>query len=303
VIHLVSITLVLLLLAQAGAHAGVQAGGAALEIGYRARAVTPGEVVLVLVRTVEPVQEVQGEWLGQTVLFYQVEPQRWQGLAPIDLAARPGRQLLLVTARTQDGRAIKASHAITVAARTFPERRISVEAKFVDPPSDALPRIEKERQSVEAIFARRSAERLWTEPFIVPVPGAATSSFGRRSIVNGQPRAPHSGTDFQAASGTQVVAPNRGRVMLAADHYFPGRTVIIDHGLGVYSYLAHLSEIGVAEGDMVERGQRIALSGSTGRVTGPHLHWTLRLGRARVDPLSLVNVLERNKEEGTRQED
>ena len=130
------------------------------------------------------------------------------------------------------------------------------------------------------------------------VPGASTSSFGRRSIVNGQPRGQHTGTDFQAATGTPVVAPNRGRIALAADQYFPGKTVIIDHGLGLYSYLAHLSAFAVEEGAIVERGQRIGLSGATGRVTGPHLHWTMRIGTARVDPLSLIAVL--GKEAGTK---
>jgi len=265
---------------------------ATLEISHRARAVAPGEVVLVEVLARAPLQEVRAEWLGRRLVFYQIEPRMWQGLAPIDLASRAGRQTLLVYAATTDGRALERGYPITIGARTFPTRRISVEPKFADPPQDALPRIEQERQVVEAIFAGTSRERLWTAPFIVPVPGAATSSFGRRTILNGQARGQHSGTDFQAATGTPVVAPNSGRIALAADHYFPGRTIILDHGLGVYSYLAHLSEFGVAEGDVVERGQRIALSGSTGRVTGPHLHWTMRFGSARVDPLSLVSVLQ-----------
>ena len=160
-----------------------------------------------------------------------------------------------------------------------------------NPPADELPRIEADRKAAEAIFARQTRERLWSQPFVVPVPGTATSSFGRRTILNGQPRGQHTGTDFQAATGTPVVAPNRGRIVLAADQYFPGKTIIIDHGLGVYSYLAHLSEFTAAEGAIVERGQRIALSGATGRVTGPHLHWTMRFGSARVDPLSLVEAL------------
>jgi len=266
---------------------------ATLEISHRARAVAPGEVVLVEVLARAPLQEVRAEWLGRKLVFYQIEPRRWQGLAPIDLGSRAGRQTLLVHAATTDGRALERGYPITIGARTFPTRRISVEPRFADPPQDALPRIEKERQVVEAIFAGTRKERLWTEPFIVPVPGAATSSFGRRTILNGQARSQHSGTDFQAVTGTPVVAPNSGRIALAADHYFPGRTIILDHGLGVYSYLAHLSEFGVAEGEVVERGQRIALSGSTGRVTGPHLHWTMRLGSARVDPLSLVSVLQK----------
>jgi murein DD-endopeptidase MepM/ murein hydrolase activator NlpD len=91
------------------------------------------------------------------------------------------------------------------------------------------------------------------------------------------------------------VSPNRGRVALVGDHYFSGRTIIIDHGLGLYSYLAHLSEVSVAQDQIVERGQQIALSGSTGRVTGPHLHWTVRLAGARVDALSLLSVLQDEK--------
>lgn len=263
-----------------------------LVISHKARAVAPGEVVLVDVRTKAALQDVQAQWLSQTVWFYQVEPGWWQGLAPVDLGVAAGRQTLAIRARTTDGRTLERTYPIGIAARTFPARRITVAPRFVDPPADELPRIEAERKAVEAIFASPTRERFWKQPFVVPVPGTATSSFGRRTILNGEPRGQHTGTDFQAAAGTPVVAPNRGRIALARDHYFPGRTIIIDHGLGVYSYLAHLSEFSVAEGAVVERGQRIALSGATGRVTGPHLHWTMRLGSARVDPLSLVAVLE-----------
>jgi murein DD-endopeptidase MepM/ murein hydrolase activator NlpD len=275
-----------------GAQRSPETGESTLQISHRARAVAPGEVVLVDLRTKAALQDVQALWLKQTLRFYQIETGWWQGLAPVDVAAGAGRQILAVRARTADGRALERAYPIVIAARTFPARRLTVAPKFVDPPSDELPRIEAERKAVEAIFASPTRERFWNGPFAVPVPGASTSSFGRRTILNGVPRGQHTGTDFQAASGTPVVAPNRGRVALAADHYFPGRTIIIDHGLGLYSYLAHLSEFAVKEGALVERGQRIALSGATGRVTGPHLHWTMRLGTARVDPLSLVAVLE-----------
>jgi murein DD-endopeptidase MepM/ murein hydrolase activator NlpD len=278
-------------LATVGTGARAPAQDTSIQLTHHARALAPGEVVLVTARTPTPLQELRAEWLGQTVLFFQAAPGRWEGLAPIDLSTPAGRYSLRLAARTDDGRALAQTYPIAVARRTFPTRRITVDEKFVDPPDDVLPRIERERKATEAIFAAATPERFWTDPFIVPVPGAASSSFGRRSIVNGQPRSPHSGTDFQAATGTPVSAPNRGRVALAADLYFPGLTIIIDHGGGTYSYLAHLSELMVAEGAIVERGQRIALSGATGRVTGPHLHWTLRLGRARVDPLSLVSVL------------
>ena len=123
------------------------------------------------------------------------------------------------------------------------------------------------------------------------MPGAATSSFGRRSVLNGQARSPHSGTDFRAATGTPVRAPNGGRVVLAADQYFSGNTVILDHGQGLFSFLAHLSRITVRDGQIVARGEEVGLSGATGRVTGPHLHWTVRLDGARVDPLSVLALL------------
>ena len=276
----------------APAHVGArQKDASLLQVPHRARAVAPGEVVLVDVRSTTALRDLQAAWLGQTVLFYQVEPGHWQGLAPIDVAAKAGSQTLALRATTADGPALERGYPIAIAARSFPARRITVQPKFVEPPADELARIEAERLAVEAIFAHPTRERFWSKPFIVPVPGAATSSFGRRTILNGQPRGQHTGTDFQAATGTPIVAPNRGRIALAADQYFPGRTIIIDHGLGVYSYLAHLSEFSVEEGTMVERGQRIGLSGATGRVTGPHLHWTMRFGNARVDPLSLVDVL------------
>ena len=263
-----------------------------LEISHRARAVAPGEVVIIDIRAKIALRDMQAQWLSQTVWFYEVTPGSWQGLAPIDLAVAAGRQTLAVHAQTTDGRTIDRAYPIVITARVFPARRLTVAPKFVDPPADELPRIEAERKAVEAIFTKATRERFWSQPFVVPVPGTATSSFGRRTILNGQPRGQHTGTDFQAAVGTPVVATNRGRIALAADQYFPGRTIIIDHGLGVYSYLAHLSAFDVAEGAIVERGQQIALSGATGRVTGPHLHWTMRFGSARVDPLSLVEGLQ-----------
>jgi peptidase M23-like protein len=279
---------------------GGQVETAELRVTHRERALAPGEVVLVEVISSAPLKDLRAGWpalskgsgaASATVIFYPLDPQHWQGLAPIDVEARAGQRVLAIHAVTTTGRELRQDYPLTIAARTFPARRITVAPQFVNPPADVLPRIEKERQTVEHLFTITTQERYWTQPFIVPVPGNATSSFGRRSIVNGEPRSPHTGTDFQAATGTPVVAPNDGRIVLAADLYFSGNTIIIDHGLGVYSYLGHLSAFDVEEGALVKRGQRIARSGATGRVTGPHLHWTLRLGAARVDPLSLLAAL------------
>ncbi len=223
-------------------------------------------------------------------LFYEVEARSGGRWLPIDVAAAAGRQVLAVQANAPDDRTMERAYPITVAARTFPARRITVEPKFVDPPADELAEnrsgAEGRRSDLRA-RRRASASGVSRSSFRFPARRPAVSAAAPSSTA--QPRGQHTGTDFQAATGTPVVAPNRGRIALAADQYFPGpNTIIIDHGLGVYSYLAHLSEFTVEEGAMVERGQRIALSGATGRVTGPHLHWTMRLGSARVDPLSLV---------------
>ena len=193
------------------------------------------------------------------------------------------------------GKAIEASYPLRVTEKIFPTRRLSVDEKFVNPPQQALPRIRKESKRIRAIFASVTPERIWQESFGSPVPGAPTSGFGKRSILNGQPRSPHGGTDFDAEEGAPVQSPSAGRVVLVSDRYYSGNTVVLDHGQGLYSYFAHLSSFSVAEGDMVAAGQMVGQVGATGRVTGPHLHWSVRLSRTRVDPLSLMAVLSDQK--------
>jgi murein DD-endopeptidase MepM/ murein hydrolase activator NlpD len=124
-----------------------------------------------------------------------------------------------------------------------------------------------------------------------PVPHQANSRFGTRSVFNGEPRSAHAGTDFLSPAGTPVHAPNAGRIVAARELFFAGRTVMIDHGAGLFSQLAHLSRIDVREGEMVRPGQVVGLVGATGRVTGAHLHWAVRVSGARVDALSVLALL------------
>jgi murein DD-endopeptidase MepM/ murein hydrolase activator NlpD len=153
-----------------------------------------------------------------------------------------------------------------------------------------LPRIEREAKLLASVIAGLSPARLWSGPFRMPVSGGPTSAFGRVSIINGRRGSPHSGIDLKAAVGTPVRAPASGRVVLSASLYYAGDAVIIDHGLGAFSTLVHLSVRQVAEGDTVTVGDVVGLSGVTGRITGPHLHWGVRIAGALVDPLSLVAV-------------
>jgi len=136
-----------------------------------------------------------------------------------------------------------------------------------------------------------ASPRHWSGGFRTPLSVRPNSNFGTRSVFNGQPRNPHAGVDFAAPAGTPVAAPNGGIVALAESLYFTGNTVILDHGLGLYSLYAHLSRLDVVPGRSVAAGDIVGLLGATGRVTGPHLHWAIRLNGARVDPLSLVAAL------------
>ena len=131
-----------------------------------------------------------------------------------------------------------------------------------------------------------------------PVPDEANSAFGTRSILNGEPRSPHGGADFISPTGTPIKAPNAGRVVLAEDLYYTGNTVVLDHGLTLFSLFAHLSESNVKVGDTVAAGDVVGKVGATGRVTGPHLHWTVRINGARIDPLSLLAVMSETPQRG-----
>jgi murein DD-endopeptidase MepM/ murein hydrolase activator NlpD len=265
------------------------------DVGLRMRIVTPaalihpGAVVLVTVAGSTLVTLVEGEAFGRTLQFWStVDPISWETLVGVPLDTSPGAYELTVHATDTDGRVVTKRLTITVVHARFETRRLRVDPRFVDPPAREISRITREARTLAEIFAQTSAQRLWNGPFTAPVPGQATSSFGRLTVLNGQPHGRHLGSDLRAPEGTAVVAPNAGRVVLADEYYFSGNTLILDHGAGLYSLIAHLSRIGVSVGTEVQRGDTIGDSGATGRVTGPHLHWAIRLHGDSVDPLSLV---------------
>ena len=267
-------------------------GGSLIQsITHRARALHPGEVVVIDVRIDGPTRSLTARAFGRELRFFPAGPPNVSSaLVGIDLTADPGNHPVTVRAERPDGTVDERTYTLEVEPKQFPTRELTVNPSFVDPPAEVIERIQREAQQLAAIFPVASAERLWSGGFLRPVPGGATSAFGRRSVFNGQPRSPHSGADFRAAEGTPIHAPNDGVVVLAADLYFSGNVVILDHGWGLYSYFAHLSAIDVAEGDSVSQGEIVGKVGATGRVTGPHLHWTVRLNNARVDPVALLEL-------------
>jgi murein DD-endopeptidase MepM/ murein hydrolase activator NlpD len=262
-----------------------------VNVTHRARALHPGEIVVLNVRTSEPPAALAASAFGAALRFFPAGPANvWSTLIGIDLDVDPGDHPVTVRVTAVNGALAETVHTLAVEPKRFATRRLSVEPRYVDPPPAVVERILRERDHLAALFPVSTAARYWRDGFLRPVPGRANSAFGRRSVFNGQPRSPHSGADFRAGAGTPIKAPNDGVVVLAADLYFSGNVVIIDHGSGLYSFFAHLSEIDVTEGDRVRKGMIVGEVGATGRVTGPHLHWTVRLNDARVDPLSLLEL-------------
>jgi murein DD-endopeptidase MepM/ murein hydrolase activator NlpD len=281
------ITVVAVLVCAAWPQVAAQGGGPAPSIDLRARTLRPGEVLFVSVTVPGDVSSVDVRAFERTTPAYRLSGATWNALVGIDLDQAAGDYRIAVTAST----GATAEQALTVTARTFPTRTLKVNPDFVNPPPALMARIEAETRFTQTLLATVTPQRLWATPFRVPVPHKANSRFGTRSVFNGEARNPHAGTDFLSPAGTPIQAPNAGRVVAARDLFFSGRTVILDHGLGVFSQLAHMSRIDVAEGDLVRAGQIVGRVGATGRVTGAHLHWGLRVGGARVDPLSLIAVM------------
>ncbi|MGH9425369.1 MAG: M23 family metallopeptidase, partial [Terriglobia bacterium] len=251
----------------------------------------PGDVVRADLKVAKPVEDLKLSFASQKVAFQtQTGLSEWTGLVGIDLEIKPGRYSLKGTVTFVDGQTVEVEQVFQVLPKAFPVQRIQVAEKYVTLDPKAEQRAQEESKKLQAIWKLSSPQKLWQGRFRPPVSSQLTSGFGRRRIVNNQPRSPHSGVDLKATSGTLIKAANAGKVVLAEDLYFSGNTVVLDHGLGLYTYYAHCSTMAVKPGDIVTRGQVIGEVGATGRVTGPHLHWACRLNEARVNPLELTEA-------------
>ncbi len=252
-----------------------------------------GQVLVVKVPIVEGVTEVRGTFLDRTIPFFREmrsgEPAGYVGLVGIDLQDAPGTYELEVAVK--NGEAVKhLSFNVLVTKEQFAVEHLKLPKDKVDLDDKNLARWKMEQEQVRQALAENSALRLWHGNFVEPVNGKRTGVFGSVRIMNGQPRNPHNGEDIGAPLGTDVAVTNDGVVRLTVDHFFSGRGVIVDHGLGFYSMYFHLSEILVKDGDLVKTGQIIGKVGATGRATGPHLHWGVKLNGARVNPYALIDL-------------
>ena len=252
----------------------------------------PGEVVALTATAPASVVSVEGVWQDRPLRFVRSADTSWHALIGLDVEEAPGPRSLRLVAHRPGAADLAAVHAFTVEPKQWRTRRLTVARRFVTPPDSALPRIREETALLNALFRVARPEQSWSGAFTRPVDGVAVSGFGVRSVLNGQPRGPHNGADFAAGTGTPIHAPGAGVVAYAREFYYSGNTVILDHGLGLYSTMAHLSAFDVQEGARVERGALLGKVGATGRVTGPHLHWAVRLLGARIDPESLLAATE-----------
>jgi murein DD-endopeptidase MepM/ murein hydrolase activator NlpD len=237
----------------------------------------------------ENLREVQGHLGKERIYFHPSQRGAYSALVGIDVEAKPTTAKLVLTATTSSGAQRQREIPLKIKARVFRSEAFKVPPSFDEMTPETLAEIRREQAAFAHAFANATPERFWSLPFVRPVPqDASASSFGSRRIINGVPRAPHTGTDLSAPAGTEVAATNHGKVVLAGNFFFAGGALVIDHGGGLYSMYFHLSDFKVGEGTMVQRGDVVALSGDTGRVTGPHLHWGMRSNNSRVDPLGLL---------------
>jgi murein DD-endopeptidase MepM/ murein hydrolase activator NlpD len=271
-------------------------GSAQQSTGFRATSWSPqrlvsGSPVFFKVELDHPPSALHGTWLKHDIVFTRArDGNSWYALAGIDVEQAPGTYALELTATTTDGHSLHTRQEVTVLPAHYKTTTLHVEEKYVQPDAATLQRIAADKAVKDAAFAHLISEPLWNGSFRSPVPFTATDSFGTRRMFNGELASVHRGTDFHAPSGTPVLAANDGQVIIAHPMFYEGNLVVIDHGEQFTTQYMHLSKIEVKVGDRVRKGQRLGLSGATGRVTGPHLHLGARWESESVDPVILLHL-------------
>src|SRR6185369_11377616 len=219
-------------------------------------------------------------WLGRTIEF-RPDGDAFSALAGVSLNQSPDSYPLIFGGETAE---------VTVTDHSYPSSTITVPQRFVAPPKEIQAQIDDEVAAKQKVFKSSPPERLWQGPFVSPANTRYTSSFGSRRVYNGQTRSVHQGLDYSASIGTQVIAANSGRVAIARAMYFEGGFIVIDHGESIFTLYMHLSEFLVKEGAAIDKGTPIAKSGSSGRVTGPHLHFGVRWQDFYLEPSTLLGL-------------
>src|SRR5260370_18455088 len=212
----------------------------------RADESSQGSLLLIEVKSAKPLAEVQGDWGGRSVRFWRevASEGNRKALLGVDLEKAPGEYELKVTGQTASGEKISCNTGVGVRQGRFATEKLQVGKQFVEPRPEQIKRAEEEGQKLRDILDRVTPERLWDGKFRIPLDGVTTgSNFGRRRILNGNPRSPHSGVDLPATTGTPVHVTQLGRFLVAEELFFAGNSLVLDHGLGIYTLYGPLSVI------------------------------------------------------------
>jgi murein DD-endopeptidase MepM/ murein hydrolase activator NlpD len=253
------------------------------KVSFSPQKAGPGDLLLITVGNIKG--PVEGTFNGKR-LHFNPSGKSYQAVLGIDLFTEPGKYRLAIA--SANGK--KLQRDVTVSKKNYPVQRLTLPKDMVVLSPENEARVERELKKIAALWPVDSV-RIWTGGFIDPLPNRKLGTpFGVRRIINDIPKNPHSGVDVTAEEGEPVLAPNDGVVVLVDEQFYSGKSVILDHGQGIYTMFFHLSKINVSYGQAVMKGDVIALVGSTGRSTGAHLHWGVRVQGARVDPLGLIKL-------------
>jgi murein DD-endopeptidase MepM/ murein hydrolase activator NlpD len=241
----------------------------------------PGDLLVVTVKNASG--RVRGTFNGKKIYFNPSE-ESLKAIVAIDYFTKPGKYDLDITA---NGAVRK--ETVEVIEKEYELQQLTLPKNMVELSPKNEARAEREQRRMAAIWPKET-RRSWKGDFVNPLEGDIITPFGVRRLINDIPKSPHTGVDVRGKEGAKIIAPNNGVVTLIANQFFSGNSLVLNHGQGIYTMFFHLSKILVKRGQRVKKGQVIALVGETGRATGPHLHWGVRVQGARVDPLELIHL-------------
>lgn len=290
-----AVVLAALGIAAAGSQIGKASAGPVVRLVYRS--LQPGEPILIFLDSDRAVVSASATFLDQTAEL-RPAPGHAAGAAGgsvfaflgIDVQTKPGSYVLTLKIRKRGGLVETVRKDLLIIERKFPSTKLQLKPEYVTPPASLLARIKREAELVSLAMSVVTPEWLGDGPFVVPNDAPSWSNFGQRRLNNNVLQSLHTGVDLRVPFGQPIKAANAGRVAMASDLYLGGRTVIIDHGLGVFSTYGHMSKLLVKRGERVKKGQTIGLCGTTGRSTGPHLHWSFKIFSSRIDPDAMLRL-------------
>lgn len=250
-----------------------------------------GSPVVFQVVSPDRLESLSGKWLEHDLsFFFDAHRQSWFGMAGISLETPPGKYLFTLEGKSQAGNTLSWQRSIVVGKASYRRIVINVPKRFTEPSAEQQQEIKDDQSLKRDVFSHIDAKREWSGRFLPPVNAAVSDVFGTTRTFNGQAQSIHQGLDYGVPQGTPVAALNRGTVLLARPLFFEGNCVVLDHGQGLLTIYMHLSKFEIKEGEQVTRGQEIALSGGTGRATGPHLHVAVRWQGIYLDPATLLSL-------------